>query len=77
MLFVVGVAALGAAADPGTGLPNTADWVLPHFFVALAAMAFLALSFFVQAANIRAHYDVIGDIMAEVRNAREARGLAV
>ena len=55
----------------------TADWVLPHFLAALAAMAFLVLSFLVQAANIRAHYDVIGDIMAEVRKAREARGLAV
>jgi hypothetical protein len=77
MLVVVGVAALGAAADPGTGLPNTADWVLPHFLAGLAAMAFLAFSFFVQAANIRAHYGVIGDIMTEVRKAREARGLAV
>jgi hypothetical protein len=77
MLAVVGVAALGAAADPGTALPNTADWVLPHFLAGLAAMAFLGFSFFVQAANIHAHYGVIGDIMAEVRKAREARGLAV
>jgi hypothetical protein len=77
MLVVVGVAALGAAADPGTALPNTADWVLPHFLAALASLAFLGLSFFVQAANIRAHYAVIGDIMTEVRKAREARGLAV
>jgi hypothetical protein len=74
---IVGVAALGAAADPGTGLPNTADWVLPHFLAGLVAMAFLGFSFFVQAANIRAHYGVIGDIMIEVRKAREARGLAV
>jgi len=77
MLVVVCVAALGAAADPGTGLPNTAEWVLPHFLAALAALAFLGVSFFVQAANIRAHYAVIGDIMTEVRKAREARGLAV
>jgi hypothetical protein len=77
MLVIVGVAALGAAADPGTGLPNTADWVLPHFLSGLVAMAFLGLSFFVQAANIRAHYGVISDIMTEVRKARESRGLAV
>jgi hypothetical protein len=77
MLIVVAVAALGAAADPGTGLPNTADWVLPHFLAGFLATAFLAYSFFVQGANIRAHYDVIGDIMTEVRKARQARGLAV
>jgi hypothetical protein len=77
MLVIVGVAALGAAADPGTALPNTADWVLPHFLAGLLAMAFLGFSFFVQAANIRAHYGVISDIMIEVRKAREARGLAV
>jgi hypothetical protein len=77
MLAIVGVAALGAAADPGTGLPKTADWVLPHFLAGLLAMAFLGFSFFVQAVNIRAHYRVIGDIMSEVRKAREARGLAV
>jgi hypothetical protein len=77
MLVIVGVATLGAAADPGTGLPNTADWVLPHFFAGLLAMAFVGFSFFVQAANIRAHYGVINDIMFEVRKAREARGLAV
>jgi hypothetical protein len=77
MLAVVGVVALGASADPGTGMQNTADWVLPHFLAALAVLAFLVLSFLVQAANIRAHYRVISDIMGEVRRVREARGLAV
>ena len=77
MLMIVGVVALGAAADPGTGMQNTADWVLPHFLGSLAAIAFLVLSFFVQGSNIRAHYEVINDIMAEVRRVREERGLAV
>jgi hypothetical protein len=77
MLLIVGVVALGASADPGTGLENTADWVLPHFLASLATLAFLVLSFFVQGANIRAHYEVINDIMAEVRRVREERGLAV
>jgi hypothetical protein len=77
MLSVVGLTALGAAADPGTGMANTADWVLPHFLAALVAIAFLVLSFFVQAGKIRAHYEVINDIMREVRRVREERGLAV
>jgi amino acid transporter len=77
MLVIVGVVTLGASADPGTGMENTIDWVLPHFLGSLAALAFLVLSFFVQAFNIRAHYEVINDIMAEVRRVREERGLAV
>jgi hypothetical protein len=77
MLAIVGLAAMGAAADPGTGMANTADWVLPHFVGSLAAMAFLAISFFVQWTNIRTHVEVIHDIMAEVRRVREERGLAV
>lgn len=77
MLMIVGVVALGASADPGTGMKDTADWVLPHFLASLVALAFLVLSFFMQASNIRAHYEVINDIMAEVRRVREERGLAV
>ena len=77
MLVIVGVVALGAAADPGTGMRDTADWVLPHFLGSLAALAFLVLSFFVQGSNIRAHYEVINEIMVEVRRVREVRGLAV
>ncbi|MEX2141565.1 MAG: hypothetical protein WD894_20030 [Pirellulales bacterium] len=77
MLVIVAVVALGASADPGTGMENTADWVLPHVLGSLAALAFLVLSFFVQGSNIRAHYEVIKDIMTEVRRVREARGLAV
>lgn len=77
MLAVVALAALGAAADPGTGLPRTADWVLPHFLAALAGMAYVCLAFFVQAGNIRAHNGVIGEIVAEVRRIRIERGLEV
>src|SRR5260221_8345580 len=41
MLAVVGMIALGGAADPGTGLPGTANWVLPHFIGALVGLAFV------------------------------------
>jgi hypothetical protein len=77
MLLIVGVVALGAAADPGTGMQDTAEWVLPHFLGSLTAVAFLVLSFFVQGSNIRAHYEVINEIMAEVRRVRVERGMAV
>ena len=77
MLFMVGVVALGAAADPGTGLPNTAEWVLPHFPGSLAILGLLGVAYIVLAANIRAHYDVINQIVTEVRRIRRERGLDV
>jgi hypothetical protein len=77
MLVIVGIAALGAAADPGTGMENTAQWVLPHFVVGVAGIAFVALAFFAQATNIRAQYDVINEIVVQVRKIRIERGLEV
>jgi hypothetical protein len=77
MLLMVGVVAMGAAADPGTGLPNTAEWVLPHFLASLAIVGLLGVAYFVLASNIRAHYGVINEIVAEVRRIRQERGLDV
>lgn len=77
MLAVVGVIALGAAADPATGRPHTADWVTPHLIGALAGMAFVAWAFFVEWNNIHANYRVIADVMTEVRRIRAERGLEV
>jgi hypothetical protein len=77
MLTVVGIIALGAAADPGTGRPNTIDWVTPHLIGALAGMAFIAWSFFVEWNNIHANHQVINDVLTEVRRVRAERGLEV
>ena len=74
---MVGVVALGAAADPGTGLPNTAEWVLPHFLGSLAIVGLLGVAYIVLATNIRAHYGVINEIVTEVRRIRRERGLDV
>jgi hypothetical protein len=77
MLAMVGVVALGAAADPGTGLKDTEDWVLPHFAGSLALVGLLLAAYVVLAAKIRDHYDVINEIVAEVRRIRQERGLEV
>lgn len=77
MLAVVGVIALGAAADPATALPHTQDWVIPHLLGALAGLAFIGWAFFVEWNNIHANHQVIADVMAEVRRIRSARGLEV
>lgn len=77
MLAVVGVIALGGAADPGTGLPGTANWVMPHLIGALVGVGFIIWTFAVEAQRIHAHHVVITDILAEVKRIRTDRGLDV
>ncbi|REK15808.1 MAG: hypothetical protein DWQ37_08295 [Planctomycetota bacterium] len=77
MLAVVGVIALGASADPATGLPNTANWVIPHLIGALAGMAFIGWCFFMEWNNIHANQQMIADVMHEVQQIRAERGLEV
>jgi hypothetical protein len=77
MLTVVGVIALGGAADPGTGLPGTANWVMPHLIGALVGVGFIVWTFIVEAQRIHAHHAVITDILSEVKRIRSERGLEV
>ncbi len=77
MLTAVGIVALGAAADPGTGLPHTADWVIPHLIGALAGLAFIGWIFFIEWSNIYANHQMISDVLAEVQKIRADRGLEV
>ena len=75
MLSVVGVSALGAAADPGTLRPGTENWVTSHLAAALAGLAVVAWAFFVEWNNIFANHGVISDILAEVKRIRAEHGL--
>ena len=77
ILVVIGVGALGAAADPATVRPGTESWVIVHLLGALAGFAFIALAFFIQGQRIAANHAVIEEIMAQVRRIREERGLEV
>jgi hypothetical protein len=77
MLTVVGIIALGGAADPATGRPGTENWVTPHLLGALAGMMIVAWAFFLQWQNISQNQLVIADVMAEVRRIRSAKGLEV
>jgi hypothetical protein len=77
MLTAVGIGALGAAADPGRLHAGTEVWVYPHFFGAMAGLAFIGFAFFVEAQRIREHHVVITDILAEVKRIRTERGLEV
>ncbi len=75
MLSIVGVSALGAAADPGRMQPGTENWVLPHLVGALAGIAFIAWAYFIEAKRIREQQEVISHVLSEVKRIREERGL--
>ena len=77
VVTVVGVIALGAAADPATGLPHTSSWVIPHLVGALAGIAFIGLTFYVAWQNISANHQVIADVLEHVHRIRVERGLEV
>jgi hypothetical protein len=77
MLAIIGVASLGAAADPATLWPNTEAWITPHLIGSMCGFALIVWSFFVEWQNIQANQEVINDVLAEVRRIRAERGLAV
>ncbi len=77
MLTVVGLIALGGAADPATGRPGTENWVTPHMLGAFAGLTLVAWCFWIEWQNIAANQSVIADVMSEVQRIRVERGLEV
>lgn len=75
MLIVVGIAALGAASDPGVRLSADAVWADVHLGAALVGIALIVGGFFLQSSYIAGNHDVIEQIMAEVKRIRTERGL--
>ena len=74
---VLGMAALGAASDPGTFRETTAKWVGVHYIAAIAGTTIIAYALWRQVVGIRQHQAIIHDILEAVRKVREAKGLAV
>ena len=77
MLSIVGVIALGAASDPATGRPGTADWAIYHLAGAIAGVAVVVFSYTVAWHNLAANREVIRQILDQVRAIRTERGLEV
>jgi hypothetical protein len=77
MLAVVGIVALGGAADPATGRPGTQNWVTPHLVGAIALAALIAWCFQSQLPRIRRQQALIEEVLDEVRVIRRDRGLDV
>ena len=77
MLTVVGMTALGAAADPATFRPDTASWAAYHLAGALVGIGFILWVYFVCWSNIEANHHLVQRIVAETRRIRQERGLEV
>lgn len=77
MLTVVGVIALGGAADPASLRPGTEAWVIPHLIGAMVGLLLVGYTFYVEWLNIHANHLVIDDVLTEVRRIRQERGLEV
>ena len=75
MLAVVGVSALGAASDPGTGRPDTAAWANWHLAAALGGFCVVAWTYYVVWLNVGQQQAVIERIVAQVQRIRRERGL--
>ncbi|MCC6492469.1 MAG: hypothetical protein IT424_05555 [Pirellulales bacterium] len=75
MLTVVGVGALGAASDPGTGRPNTASMASVHQLAALSGLLAVAWTYYRAWLNIAANQQVLERIVRQVERIRTERGL--
>ena len=75
MLAVVGVAALGAAADPATGRADTQSWASVHLLAALGGIAFIGWTYYLAWTYISANQAVIQRVLEQVARVRDERGL--
>jgi hypothetical protein len=75
MLTVVGVIALGAAADPATGRPGTQSWAEWHFFGAAVGIAVISWTYVVAWNNVVANHAIIEQLVRDVAEIRRERGL--
>jgi len=75
MLAVVGIIALGGAADPATGRPNTQAWTDWHLVGAIVGIFLVAWTYLVAWNNIVANQAIIQSLVSEVQRIRLERGL--
>jgi len=79
MLLIVGVLALGGAADPSGNLkvapPGGLTWAQWHLIGAVSAVAVIAFGFVALWRAIRENHQIVGEIMTQVGEIRRQRGL--
>ena len=77
MLSIIGIVALGGAADPAAGRSGSEAWVTPHLIGGIGLAGFIAFCFQGQREKISEQQSLIEDVLGEVRAVRQARGLDV
>jgi len=76
ILTLIAIVGLGAAADPsGANYSRSASFVMPHYAAAMAGLALVGLSFWMQVSRIAENYRVIEEILAQVRRIRGEKEL--
>lgn len=75
MLAVIGIIALGGAADPASGGANTQGWAQWHLIGAVLGIMLIAWTYFVAWNHIHANHRIIEQIVAQVARVRNQRGL--
>ena len=77
IVAILSIAALGAASDPATFLPDTHRYVEPHFWTAMFGVVLLAYAFMNQYKRINQHSQLVDKILNDVKTIRTERGLEV
>ena len=75
ILTLLGIVALGAAADPATLRATTADWVVPHFWAAMLGTGVVAFCLLQQVGKIHQNNGLVREITEKVTSERARRGL--
>ena len=69
------LAMLGAMSDPSTGRDGSVDSVPWHRYFAIITTGFIGWSYLIQVGAIGANFEIIEDILKEVKTIRAQRGL--
>ena len=72
---VVGVVATGGAANPSVRLDNAAPWITPCQFVSIMGSVLIGFAFWKQSCYLANNFQIIQEIVSEVRRVRAERGL--
>jgi hypothetical protein len=75
MLAVVGIIALGGAADPATGRPGTELWANWHLVGSLLGLLFIGWTYVAAWNNVAAQHAIIEQLVTQVEQARRQHGI--
>ncbi|HTN75194.1 MAG TPA: hypothetical protein VL096_08105 [Pirellulaceae bacterium] len=75
ILTIILLVGLGASSDPGANLATHLTWRTWHFLCGVLGTLFIGYAYLVQVRNVGANYRIIEEILAQVQQVRDARGL--